>query len=387
MIKIKGLHLELPGRLRLDVDNLEIPAGILFALIGPNGAGKSTLLNILSLFQKPDKGSVEVFGKNILVLKNPLPYRRRVSFVLSRPYLLHDTVYNNISLPLALRGIRDKSRVAEMLALFKITPLSGQPALSLSQGETHRVALARALVTRPELILLDEPFSSLDPQYKSALLQDLRRIIKGNKVTTIFVTQDQNEALFLADLIGVIKGGRILQVANPQDVFARPISKEVADFIGIETIIEGTVVKKEDSLCLVAVDSVREQSLATKFSDSQGALDGNNQGLRLEVCSNRVNHTIMEVVSDCIVGQKVLVCVRPENITISTAPERDSARNHFQATIKNMVPWGLEYKIDLDCGFNVVAFVTKQSIDQLRLAVGQQVFAAFKATAAHLIKR
>lgn len=381
------MHLEFPGRLQLDIDNLEIPADFLFGLIGPNGAGKSTLLNILSLFQKPDQGYIEVFGKNILALKNPLLYRRRTSFVLSRPYLLHGTVYNNISLPLTLRGVRDRFRVDEMMELFKITHLADQQALSLSQGEMHRVSLARAFVTQPELILLDEPFSSLDPQYKITLLQDLRNIIKRNKVTTILVTQDQNEALFLADLIGMIKGGRILQVAKSQDVFTKPVSKEVADFVGVETIVEGTVVKKEDSLCFVEVPPVREQSSATKFSGIKGAIGGNNQKLRLEDCSNGVNHIIMEVVADCAIGQKVFVCIRPENITLSTVLERDSARNHFQATIKNMVPWGLEYKIDLDCGFNLVAFVTKQSIEHLHLAVGQLVFAAFKATAAHLIKR
>lgn len=387
MIKIKDLQLKFPGRLQLDIDNLEIPENFLFGLIGPNGAGKSTLLNILSLFQKPDQGYIEVFGKNILTLKKPLPYRRRTSFVLSRPYLLHGTVYNNISLPLILRGVRDRFRVEEMMELFKIAHLSGQQALSLSQGEMHRVSLARALVTQPELILLDEPFSSLDAQYKITLLQDLRNIVKGNKVTTILVTQDQKEALLLADLIGMIKGGRILQVAKPQDVFTKPVSKEVADFVGVETIVEGTVVKKEDSLCFVEANPVREQGVATGLADLKETIDGNNQGLRLGTCSNGVNHTIMEVVADCAVGQKVFVCIRPENITLSTVLERDSARNHFQARIKNMVAWGLEYKIDLDCGFNLVAFVTRQSIDHLGLTVGHQVFASFKATAAHLIRR
>lgn len=352
MISIKDLQLEFPGRLRLKIDTLEIERGTIFSLIGSNGAGKSTLLNILSLFQKPDKGHIEVFSRDISRLKNTLAYRRSISFVLSRPYLLQDTVFNNINLPLRLRGIRDRNRVHEVMNLFAISHLSAHPARSLSQGETHRVSLARALVTQPELLLLDEAFSSLDPEYKTVLLQDLRRIIKLNTITTVVVTQDQNEALFLADVIGVIKGGKVLQTGSPQEVFTRPISKEVADFVGMETIVAGTVVKKENSLCFV-----------------------------------KVNSAIIEVVSECKPQDRVVVCIRPESVILSTHSEDDSARNHFQAIIKMVVPWGLEYKIDLDCGFNLVAYVSRQSVEHLRLQVGQEVFVAFKATAVHLIKR
>ncbi|MEW6102789.1 MAG: ABC transporter ATP-binding protein [bacterium] len=352
MIKIKDLYLEFPGRLQLKINHFEIPEGTLFGFIGPNGSGKSTLLNILSLFQKPDKGYVEVFGKNILSLKNPLPYRRRLSFVLSQPYLLKDTVYNNVRLPLVFRGISDNARVKEMLELFKITHLLKHKALSLSQGEMDRVCLARALVTQPELLLLDEPFSSLDQQYKYSLLQELRNIIKANKITTILVTQDQNEALFLADIIGVIKGGRILQTGKPQNVFTQPVSKEVADFIGIEAIAEGLIIDKEGSLCFV-----------------------------------KVNDRVIEVVSEYDIGSNVFVCIRPENIVISRQLTLTSERNHFKAVITSIEAIRLEYKVNLECGFNLVAFVTRRSIENLNLKPGEDVFVSFKATAVHLIKR
>lgn len=350
MIRIKNLKLDFPGRLNLFIDKLAIEKGKVFTIIGPNGAGKSTLLNIIALFQEPDKGVIEISGKNILNLKNKLAFRRKISFVFSRPYLFDQTVHNNIALPLRLRGIRDFKAVDEMLDLFKISHLKANKALTLSQGEMHRAALARAFVTKPELILLDEPFLSLDPVYKESLINDLRGIIKSNEITVVFVTQDQTEALTLADTIAVMKGGRILQQGSPQNVFTMPDSKEVADFIGVETVVEGIIVGKEDNLCFVK------------------AGDG-----------------LLEVVSRYNEGDSVLVCIRPEDVVIARHIDSNSARNHFKARIADIKPWGLEYKLNLYCGFNLIASVTKQSIRNMDLKIEDEVFAVFKATAIHLI--
>lgn len=352
MIKIKNLKLDFPGRLNLFIDKLAIEKGKVFTIIGPNGAGKSTFLNIIALFQEPDKGAIEIFGDNILNLKDKLTFRRKISFVFSRPYLFDETVYNNIALPLRLRGIRDFNAVDEMLDLFRIGHLKANKAPTLSQGEMHRVALARAFVTKPELILLDEPFLSLDPICKESLINDLRGVIKSNEITAVFVTQAQIEALTLADTIAVMKGGRILQQGNPQDIFTMPDSKEVADFIGVETVVEGTIVEKEDNLCFVK------------------AGDG-----------------FLEVVSIYNEGDSVLVCIRPEDVVIARHIDPSSARNHFKAKIIDIKPWGLEFKLNLYCGFNLIASVTKQSIKNLDLKIEDEVFAIFKATAIHLIKR
>ncbi len=352
MVKISNLNLEYSKRFRLSVDNLVIEEEKVFTIIGPNGAGKTTLLNVIAMFDKPQSGRVEVFGRDISDGKNNLSLRRQISIVFSQPYLLNKTVFENVFLPLRLRGISDGKRAEEMLELFKITHLRNDSAALLSQGERHRVTLARALVSNPKLLLLDEPFLSLDPRYKESLIGDLRGIIRSNRITAIFVTQDHAEALGLADNMAVMKDGKILQQGRPQDIFNRPSSKEVADFVGVETIVEGIITKKEENLCFI------------KAADKE-----------------------LEAVSAYSAGDDVFACVRPEDVVISRHLETTSARNHFKARIVNIEPWGLEYRLSLNCGFDLTASVTRQSIEGLGLIIGQEVFTSFKATAMHLIKR
>jgi len=352
MVKISNLNLEYSKRFSLSVDNLVIEEGKIFTIIGPNGAGKTTLLNVIAMFDRPQGGRVEVFGRDVSDGKNSLSFRRQMSFVFSQPYLLNKTVYENVLLPLRLRGFADGKRAEEMLDLFKITHLRNDNAALLSQGERHRVTLARAFVSNPKLLLLDEPFSSLDRRYKESLIGDLRGIIRSNRITAIFVTQDHAEALSLADSMAVMKDGKILQQGRPQDIFTKPASKEAADFVGVETIVEGVITKKEENLCFI------------KAADN-----------------------ILEAVSIYNAGDDVFACIRPEDVVISRHSETTSARNHFKARIVKIEPWGLEYKLNLNCGFDLTASVTKQSIEGLGLKTGQDIFASFKATAIHLIKR
>lgn len=352
MIKIKNLKLSFSGRMNLAIDNLFIEEGKIFSVIGPNGAGKTTLLNIISLFQKPDSGSIKIWDKNILDTKDAVAFRRKVSFIFSQPYLFSGTVYDNIALPLRLRGINDVKSIDQMLGLFKIGHLKSNVAKTLSQGEKYRLSLARAFVSRPEIVLLDEPFLSLDIPFKESIMHDLRKIIKSSKITAMLVTQDQKEALAFADTLAVMINGRILQQSIPLDVFSRPASKEVADFVGVETIAEGTIFKKEDNLCYV-----------------------------------KIKDRVVEVVSAYNLGDDVFVCIRPQDLVVSKHPDINSARNHFQARIISIEPYQLEYRLYLDCGFNLIASVTKQSIENLGLKVDNNIFVSFKATAIHLIKR
>lgn len=352
MIKLRNLNFSIAPGFNLSIDRLDVREGEVLAVIGPNGAGKTSLLNVLALFRKVNSGSLEMLGKDAYDRANKISLRRLMSFVFSQPYLLNDTVYHNVALPLSLRGRRNDARVAEMLEVFKITSLRDRNANLLSQGEKHRIALARAFVTQPRLVLLDEPFLSLDARVKEAVMRDLRHIIKAAGAAVIFVTQDQTEALALCDYMAVMINGRIVQQAAPQDVFARPVSKEAADFVGVETILSGEIVGKDASLCSI-----------------------------------KVGDKFLEVISEYNAGDSVFVCVRPEDVNVSKSAESGSMRNHFKARIISVEPWRLEYKLSLDCGFNLIAAVTKQSVEGLGLKAGAEVFASFKATAAHLIKR
>jgi tungstate transport system ATP-binding protein len=152
--------------------------------------------------------------------------------------------------------------------------------------------------------------------------------------------------------MAVMINGKILQHARAEDIFTKPASTEIADFVGIETIVDGVISKKEDNLCSI-----------------------------------KIKDKILEAVSEYEEGDNVFVCIRPEDIIISKHEDTTSARNHFKAKIINIEPWRLEYKLNLDCGFNLIASVTRQSIENMRLSTGDDIFASFKATAIHLILR
>lgn len=351
MIKLSNLRLNV-GAFSLAVDSLKIREGEVFAIIGPNGAGKTTLLNAMAMLKTPASGTLRIMGRDALAPANKLFLRRAMSVVFSQPYLTNDTVYNNVALPLKLRGKKDGAAVEEALELFRITHLKSRNAKTLSQGESHRAVLARAFVTKPKLVLLDEPFSALDERVKDSIARDLRRVLKGSGASVVFVTQDQGGALTLCDTLGVLVDGRILQQGEPQDIFTRPASAEVADFVGVETILPGKVAVKQDNLCSVEAGG----------------------------------HTLM-VVSDCEAGDSVFVCIRPEDVSVSLSAEAGGRRNNFKSKVISVAPWGLEYKVELDCGFTLRAAVTKQLVDGLGLAGGCGVYASFKATALHLIKR
>ena len=283
---------------------------------------------------------------------NRLLLRRAMSVVFSQPYLVNDTVFANVALPLKLRGRVDRAAVDAALELFRITHLKDRNAKTLSQGESHRAALARAFVTEPKLLLLDEPFGSLDERVKESITRDLRRVMKDSGAAAVLVTQDQEGALTLCDTLAVLVNGRLLQQGEPQEIFSRPASKEVADFVGVETILAGRVVSNQDNLCTV------------------------------EACGK----TLMAV-SGCAAGDSVFFCLRPEDVSISLNADAGGRRNNFKSVVAAVAPWGLEYKVELDCGFTAQAAVTKQLVDGLGLKPGREVYASFKATAAHLIKR
>lgn len=351
MIKLSSLRLAV-GAFHLAVDSLDIREGEVFAIIGPNGAGKTTLLDALALLREPSAGSLEIMGLDALDPANKMLLRREMSVVFSQPYLTNETVYDNVALPLELRGRKDPEAVEESLELFKISHLKDRGARTLSQGESHRAALARAFVTRPKLLLLDEPFASLDERVKDSIARDLRRVVKSSNAAVVLVTQDQSGALTLCDKLAVLVQGRVLQQGEPQDVFTRPVCMEVADFVGVETILAGRVVSRQDNLCAVEAGG----------------------------------RTLM-VVSGCEAGDSVFVCVRPEDVSVSLSADAGGRRNNFKSGVVSVAPWGLEYKVELDCGFTLQAAVTKQLVDGLGLKAGGEVYASFKATAVHLIRR
>ncbi|MFZ3062672.1 MAG: ABC transporter ATP-binding protein, partial [Actinomycetota bacterium] len=289
----------------LNISALRVDEGEIFALLGPTGAGKSTFLRVLNFLERPVEGVIKWRGKAVASLRDRLALRRKMAMAFQEPLLFNTSVFNNVAYGLRVRGFSKgeiREEVGRTLRLFAIDRLAGRHVRQLSGGEAQRVALARALVIKPELLLLDEPLASLDPPTKDSLSQELLSILKKLGVTTVYVTHDQSEAFVMADRIGILDQGRLLQVGTPEEVFYRPNSWSVASFVGTETMLPGTVVGQEEGLASIEV--------------------GEKEG------------KIIEAVTDFDVGEKVTVCLRPEEVVIEKSVGADARPYEGGASVR-----------------------------------------------------
>ena len=332
---------------------LEVYAGEVLALIGPNGGGKSTLLRVMGMLQRPDQGTVVFRGQNALN-GNSLELRRRIATVFQEPLLLNATVHQNAALGLKLRGIGRAEidrRLGPWLQKLSIAHLAARSARTLSGGEAQRTSLARALVLEPELLLLDEPFSALDPGSREALLRDFQRIVKENGITTVFVTHDRDEAFTLANRVGVLNRGYLLQLDSRENVFLRPETEAVAEIVGIENRLAGVVETSDGDYVTIKINDVRILS--------QGRFR---------------------------TGAEVVACIRPEEVSLGLAPSEATDSNRLTGKVSAVSSGTIHHRISLDCGgFNLIALVNRKESFHLDLSEGNEVAAAFSPTAVHVI--
>jgi tungstate transport system ATP-binding protein len=357
IIEGKDIQVIRGGTLLLDISSFFIHEGEILSLIGPNGAGKTTLLQTLSCLLKPFQGDIFFRGRKVARNHFVLEYRRKLAMVFQEPLLFDTTVFNNVASGLKIRGMARgeiRQRVTEQLDRFGIGHLSNRSTRTLSGGEAQRTSLARAFALRPEILLLDEPFASLDPPTRDLLIEDLEQILRQTRTTAVFATHDRMEALRLSDRIAVMNSGRILQIGSSVEVMNHPVDEFVASFVGVETILSGKVIKRNGGTFVASIGG-RE----------------------------------VEVVGDAHLGETVLLCIRPENVTLSTrsSEEGTSARNVFPGRIEKIVSLGFFQKIELNCGFPLVAYVTNHSLEELSLAEGKEVKASFKATAVTAMRK
>jgi tungstate transport system ATP-binding protein len=357
ILSVRDLSVSRGGVTVLDIRELDIEDGEFLSLIGPNGTGKSTLLLSLAGLLKRERGEVRFRGKPVENGAELLGYRRRLAMVFQEPLLFDATVYDNVAAGLKIRGMGRSSMrpvVEENLALFGVAHLASRSARKISGGEAQRTSLARAFATSPELILLDEPFASLDPPTKEAIIEDLGHAMGIKGTTVVMATHDRMDALRLSDRIAVMSRGGIAQIGAPSEVMHRPVDEAVAAFVGIETIVEGRV------------------------TDSAGGTLTVDTGGREIFCTGNIG-----------VGEQVMCFIRPEQVTIHPGAIRpdSSARNSLPGTVTKVQPMGLICRVCMDCGFQLCAHVTGQSVEDLGLGQGMEVTAAFKATAVHVIRK
>lgn len=349
MLKLESINKKW-GDFRLRHISFDIPQGEFFVLLGPSGAGKSLLLELIAGFHRPDSGRIYINGRNVTALA---PEKRGIGFVYQDQMLFpHKNVRQNIAYGLDVRGVNREvvaKKLESLAAMLHLEQLMGRPATALSGGEKQRVGIARALAVDPDLLLLDEPFSSLDPPEKQKLWHELKSLHAQTAITIVHVTHDRAEAIALAQRIGIIQGGCIEQVGADLNVFQQPNSHFVAEFTGGTNIYTG---------------EASSNGALTEFRC--GAL-----GLR----------------STCALEGPCKALVRPENIVVSRQPVETSARNQLGGVVESAVRRGDLYEVNgrFD-GCLMTCVVTPESLEELQIAPGAQVYFSFKAGSVHLFK-
>ncbi|MFC2013875.1 ABC transporter ATP-binding protein, partial [Chloroflexota bacterium] len=309
LLKATELAKEYEGHPVLREITVAIGKGEAFALIGPTGSGKTTLIRMLDLLEAPTSGRIHFDGVDVTYDKrSQLEARRRMSYVQQKPVVFTMNVYDSVACGLKWRHEKInliKRKVDDALELVGMSDYRTRNAKTLSGGETQQVAIARALVTEPEILFLDEPTANLDPISTSKVEQVIYDVIREEKVAIVMATHDMVQGQQLATRIGVFLEGRLMQVGSPSEIFSSPESQKVAEFVGIENMLPGTIIGHQDNLLMIDV---------------------------------RGSH--IQAVSDHVLGDDVYVLIRPEDITFSLSKNVTSARNILHGTITRLTPVG-----------------------------------------------
>jgi iron(III) transport system ATP-binding protein len=301
VIRVAGVVKRFGAATAVDHADLTVADGELFTLLGPSGCGKTTLLRLLAGFVKADAGEIR-FGDR--VVSGLPPHARNIGMVFQNYALWpHMTVAENVSYGLRIRKIsagQVRARLDEGLRKVNLTGLESRYPGQLSGGQQQRVALARALVLEPDILLLDEPLSNLDAKIRVQVRAEIRQLQRALRITTIYVTHDQEEALSLSDRVAVMKDGRVLQVGAPKELYERPRTRFVADFVGTNNLVTGEVLERRDQelivrtaigdlraipngavagRCVLAIRpenvALRPENVALRPPAGGGAMDGN----------------------------------------------------------------------------------------------------------------
>ena len=268
-IRLTGLTKEFGAVTAVDHVDLEIAPGEFFSMLGPSGSGKTTVLRLIAGFEQPTSGTIELFGEDVT---KRAPFDRDVNTVFQDYALFpHMSVLDNVAYGLRVRGIGRKERnqrALRALASVRLEQMAGRKPSQLSGGQRQRVALARATVVEPKVLLLDEPLGALDLKLREQMQVELKEIQRDLGITFIFVTHDQEEALTLSDRIAVFNNGRIEQLGTPSELYERPTSRFVADFVGTSNLFDAD--RSRDILGREGHHSVRPE----KMTVTRDGLDG-----------------------------------------------------------------------------------------------------------------
>jgi len=338
-IRVENLTKKFADFVAVDDVSFVVKEGELVALLGPSGSGKSTILRIVAGLETQDHGHVYLTGKDVTSLS---PQKRKVGFVFQHYALFkHMTVEKNIAFGLEIRKKNKsqiKNKVAELIDLVKLVGYEKHYPSQLSGGQRQRVALARALAPEPKVLLLDEPFGSLDAKVRKNLAQWIRHLHDRIRVTSIFVTHDQNEAMEISDKIVVVNRGRVEQIGKASEIYEHPKSKFVASFVGNVNVING-----------------RTQMNQITIKGTGGQID--------------------QKAKDIPDNQDIVLLVRPEEVAIKRTASKSTS---IPAVIEEIHYRGSFYEVDLTVGDNEIkSIIQKETYKNNPLTVGEHIFILF----------
>ncbi|HJR66002.1 MAG TPA: ATP-binding cassette domain-containing protein [Gemmatimonadaceae bacterium] len=361
MIEARGVHTRV-GAFELRDVSFIVPHGQYGVVIGPAGSGKTTLLETIAGIRPLRAGTVALDGRDTRALP---PEARRVGFVYQHGYLFpHLSVDENIAY-----GASSAERARETAARLGADDLLGRSVRGLSGGERQLVAIARALAARPSILLLDEPFSALDPRRRVRVRREVRALHQEWNITVLQVTHDFTEAGLLGDVAILLDSGRVLQSGPPERVFREPASPYIAEFLGAENVLAGTVHHLKDTApdWSAADDDVSDLSARGKHA-----------------IEFRAGPLTLYTVGDAEEGSGHAV-IRAEEILLSVEPHPSSARNVFRGRIIEVASSGALTRVTVVVQDTpIIAALTTRSAEELRLTSGNEVWASFKAMAVHL---
>ena len=357
-LRIKNLSKTFNRFIAVDRIDLEVKEGEFFTLLGSSGCGKTTTLRMVGGLERPDGGEIYLGDKCLVSDSQRLfvkPEKRHMGMVF-QSYALwpHMTVYENVSYPLKLRGLNRSDigkKVNDVLGLVGLGGLEERPAPTLSGGQQQRVALARALVFSPRVLLLDEPLSNLDAQLREEMRRELKALQRRVGITVLFVTHDQIEALSLSDRIAIMKAGQFEQVGSPEEVYYRPLTPFVRDFLGKTFLLPGKILQINQERVQVEIQQVGVSPLAIE--------------------RNRVISTGNGLPQ---VGQPVMVAIRPEKVALwGQAPE---CQNLVQADLRAVQFLGDRYEYTVALGAETRVLVSP-AVQQVK--AGEKVYLELKS--------
>lgn len=334
--------------LAVDDVSLEIPSGQFVTLLGPSGCGKTTILRMIAGFEAPSSGDISIGGERITDVS---PDRRDTAMVFQSYALFpHLSIQENIAYGLKIKKINHseiKNRVEEMLNLVGLSGLETRCPNQLSGGQQQRVALARALIMQPSVLLFDEPLSNLDAKLRVQMRGEIRRLQRKMGITSIYVTHDQAEAMSMSDRIVIMKSGKLEQSGTPWEIYNKPVSEFVADFIGMANIVEGKVIEIEGNTAIV-------ETLGHAF---------------------RVAAT-----EEITVGSEVKVVLRPETVALST-------ETGIPGKVEASVYMGASQDYKIRVGKVLLTVIVYNPVQQKVFPEGSDIFLQCNEHQLHIVKK